>query len=497
MPKVAVNLAPKEIGANSFLDKEILPDLQARRKATLQGIKSVPEDVPNHVGMQAINPKSNVGKYMVEFASASSIHGLNHLVAPNRHPIEKLLAVLFIVGALLCLIFLSALFWDRFQNSATVIVVDNDRDRFRIPKPAVYICPDPNIEEGRISDVFERHGVERAPDVEQFFTFLANVDYEKMSATPLFDKVPPSKWLEILYDLRKDVPPNVLKEDDPYETWVTTERGVCLVSRSVFAVYATHEYWASNNLTVIPIPKEVPYYDHNNDKSQESIALKVSAHFGVCDPFEILSYDIQMRLIRQKVLQRAIMSISEIKTAAKVRELRVHQRKCKFFSDGGLKAWPVYTWNMCVEECRMRVIQDRCKCRPHFTRVTGDVNICNAMQLRCIGNITSDLFLYEYPPPFCGCDPNCNVVKYQMRDSEKSELYYTPISLSIVSLIINFPQVIYYRSLMYGFTDFLTGVGGAAGLFLGASVLSFVEIFYYATLRVCFYVRYIKLKYKN
>lgn len=65
------------------------------------------------------------------------------------------------------------------------------------------------------------------------------------------------------------------------------------------------------------------------------------------------------------------MSISEIKTAAKVRELRVHQRKCKFFSDGGLKVWPVYTWNMCVEECRMRVIQDRCKCRPHFARITG------------------------------------------------------------------------------------------------------------------------------
>lgn len=104
------------------------------------------------------------------------------------------------------------------------------------------------------------------------------------------------------------------------------------------------------------------------------------------------------------------------------------------------------------------------------------------MQLRCIGNITNDLFLYEYPPPFCGCDPNCNVVKYQIRDSEKSELYLSillaalekisieysltfsligfrydaPISLSIVTLIINFPQVIYYRSLMYGFTDFLS-----------------------------------------
>lgn len=84
-----------------------------------------------------------------------------------------------------------------------------------------------------------RHGVEHTPEAEEFFVFLGNLTYENVMDTPMFDKVPASKWLEILYDLRKHIPSNVLKENDPYETWVVTERGMCLATRSVFAVYAT------------------------------------------------------------------------------------------------------------------------------------------------------------------------------------------------------------------------------------------------------------------
>lgn len=41
------------------------------------------------------------------------------------------------------------------------------------------------------------------------------------------------------------------------------------------------------------------------------------------------------------------------------------------------------------------------------------------------------------------------------------------------------------------------GVGGAAGLFLGVSVLSFVEIFYYSTIHLYFYVKRMKQRRKK
>lgn len=86
-----------------------------------------------------------------------------------------------------------------------------------------------------------RHGVEQTPEAEQFFTFLANINYQNMSETPNFDQVPPSKWLAILRDLKKDSSHNHTEENDSYKTWIVTERGFCIAKRNVFAVYATYE----------------------------------------------------------------------------------------------------------------------------------------------------------------------------------------------------------------------------------------------------------------
>lgn len=41
------------------------------------------------------------------------------------------------------------------------------------------------------------------------------------------------------------------------------------------------------------------------------------------------------------------------------------------------------------------------------------------------------------------------------------------------------------RSELYGQTDFLANCGGLLGLFMGVSLLSFVEIIYFCTLRLC------------
>ncbi|KOC70359.1 Sodium channel protein Nach [Habropoda laboriosa] len=480
---------------NYFYNNEILADFQARSKATLKGKEFVAADLPKQIGMPTIKPKSNTGKYFVEFASSSTLHGLNHLVTPNRHPLEILLALLFIIGALVCLILLSFIFWDRYQNNATVIVVDNNQEQFKISKPALFICPLPNVEYKKFPYVFKKYNIEHTPEAEKFFTFLSSATYENMTETPLFDKVPADKWLEILYDLRQHVPNNILKENDPYEGWITTERGICFSTRSVVAVYATLDYWRSNNWTTIPVPDELPYY--NVDGVQENFGINCSALIGVCDPSELIVYDTPMKLAKSRTMQQGIISISEIKTTPNVEELRIQQRKCKFLHDGGLETWPIYTRNMCITECRMKVIQNHCNCRPHFARPIDGINTCNVTQLRCIGRITNLLFLYEYPPPVCNCVPKCNVVTYQVGITENAEFYDTPVNLSVMNLIVEFPQVIYYRTMLYGFTDFLTSVGGAAGLFLGASVLSFVEIFYYCSLHVCFYIKRNKQKQKQ
>ncbi|CAG5052548.1 unnamed protein product [Parnassius apollo] len=55
--------------------------------------------------------------------------------------------------------------------------------------------------------------------------------------------------------------------------------------------------------------------------------------------------------------------------------------------------------------------------------------------------------------------------------------------------IATYPRMRYRRDIIFGFTDVLVAVGGMAGLFLGCSVLSFMEIAYFCTLRFYWYLR--------
>lgn len=53
----------------------------------------------------------------------------------------------------------------------------------------------------------------------------------------------------------------------------------------------------------------------------------------------------------------------------------------------------------------------------------------------------------------------------------------------------DYPKMRLKRDVIYGFTDLLVYIGGMAGLFLGCSVLSFIEVVYFLTIRLYWFVR--------
>lgn len=64
--------------------------------------------------------------------------------------------------------------------------------------------------------------------------------------------------------------------------------------------------------------------------------------------------------------------------------------------------------------------------------------------------------------------------------SDRNETY-RDLEIEFVSL----PMVRYKREVIFGWVDLLVAFGGIAGLFLGFSLLSGVEILYYFTIRAC------------
>ncbi|KAG7190655.1 hypothetical protein KM043_006737 [Ampulex compressa] len=479
---------------------EILRDYQQRSKNVFKEMELIPDDKPNQVGMEKMNAKSAFGSTSnIKYTSINAIQLFleKEFVKPciNIHDTHegfylRFLVVVFILVALGALIALSFIFWDRYQNSAIVINLNTNRYFFTIDKPAYLICALTSVDESKFPKVFERYSIRDTEETRKFFEFLSNVDYENMNSTPGFEEVDPALWLRILYDLRTDFPSSVLQISDIDETWVVTERGMCLAVRGYSSVYANPEYWFADNWTVVPPPDIIPYFNYTNTRAEmETISLKLEIAVAPYHPGDIITYETPMRLIPARVLDHTNLMMSDVTTMEQVKDLSVHQRTCKYPDDKGLKMWPIYSYGMCVRECRMDLIEKHCNCYPHFSRSIGSVPVCNVKQLRCIGEIRDKLFLHEKAPTFCRCLPNCDTVDYIVEDYVRSIMPLGGIeNVSIFRANIEFPLVKINRAVLFGFIDFLAAVGGAAGLFLGASVLSFAEIMFYATLHLCIYI---------
>lgn len=61
-------------------------------------------------------------------------------------------------------------------------------------------------------------------------------------------------------------------------------------------------------------------------------------------------------------------------------------------------------------------------------------------------------------------------------------------SIENAKLVVQYKESEFFamkRSELYGMTDFIANCGGLLGLFIGVSLLSFVEVFYFCTIK-CF-----------
>ncbi|XP_043275011.1 pickpocket protein 28-like [Venturia canescens] len=439
------------------------------------------------IGMDKIRARTDMGKYLVNFANSSTIHGLNHLAAPHRHPFEKFLAVVFILAALVCLILLSLIFWDRYQNQAVISIVDNDYRGFTITQPSMMICPLEKYDENKFPTVFAKYGIEDTDEARGFFGFLSNATYEEFPNTPIYSAVPSSKWLEILWELKPNVETD--KRDQSSRSWIVTERGLCLIFDSLISDYFSYEYWMEKNWTVVPLPEKIPSYRYEQREETRSINIITHAVFAnSVNPINIPNYMKAGFLIKRRHHAAIEINPTQIKTSAAVKSLSIYQRKCKNLGEDRLKLFPVYTQRMCSQECKFDRMLKRCGCYPHFARPLPGIPICTARQLRCLGE-NHDEFIQVYltAAKTCKCLPNCDTVTYEDIEMGSIPMKEGSPMDAVLNYHIDFPSETIRRELLFGFLDFLTSVGGAAGLFLGASVISFVEIIYYATLRLCWY----------
>ncbi|KAJ3617449.1 hypothetical protein MTP99_007165 [Tenebrio molitor] len=99
----------------------------------------------------------------------------------------------------------------------------------------------------------------------------------------------------------------------------------------------------------------------------------------------------------------------------------------------------------------------------------------------------------------CNCMPECNAMTYIIENSQsewdwvrKYQFDRNSVTLNKSTTHVSYLQVFFKgnqfitseRNELYGPIDFLANFGGLLGLFTGFTMLSFIEILYYLTLRL-------------
>ncbi|XP_042310059.1 acid-sensing ion channel 1 isoform X3 [Sceloporus undulatus] len=156
--------------------------------------------------------------------------------------------------------------------------------------------------------------------------------------------------------------------------------------------------------------------------------------------------------------------------------------------------YDTYSITACRIDCETRYLVENCNCR--MVHMPGDAPYCTPEQYKECADPALD-FLVERDSEYCVCEMPCNVTrygkelsmvkipskasaKYLAKKYNKSEQY---IGENILVLDIFFEALNYEtieQKKAYEVAGLLGDIGGQMGLFIGASILTVLELFDYA-----------------
>ncbi|KAL1502785.1 hypothetical protein ABEB36_007882 [Hypothenemus hampei] len=199
-------------------------------------------------------------------------------------------------------------------------------------------------------------------------------------------------------------------------------------------------------------------------------------------------------------------------TSEKVKKFEAEKRNCYFENEGSLKYFKEYTLNNCESDCLIRYTLYLCGCVSLYMPRDNITTICTNKKKKCMKKAEKRMFNKKLKwssknadnnkkPPQCHCLPSCRDISYEVVTSSTNT---GPVIMSIGSELQRFSQSdleIYFKRNHFipmkrqfqtelgDLTDFLGNFGGLLGLFTGFSILSFMEIIYFLTIRILYNIR--------
>ncbi|XP_063360609.1 pickpocket protein 28-like, partial [Cydia amplana] len=468
-----------------------------------------------------------------DFAKNTTLHGLRYITEVGLTVIEKVFWVLtFLASVILCFMLIERV-WHKWWYSP-VIVSFNEKmvPVGEVPFPSITICPQwkcktsaYNYTDKQIKHRWGKPKNMSEIDDETYSNERILLEDAYLIAPKLDEAMYSCRWRGTYSSCKR------------YFTEVLTREGVCfnfnaLAYKDIFKTESIqHDYKYLNSTTpinkwdiisgyttsenVTEKKKEYPRRGRENGANPDLEIMLLEDSADIDDSCNSLSNGWKIYLqhpadlpqsslyyyaaIAKQVTSLAL-KFSILNTSESLINYKPEQRQCYFPKDRDLKYFAMYTPDNCQLECLSLYTYEKCKCVWFHMPHNNGSEICTASQQTCVENAQDELASNNLKYGKCNCLPSCDSVHYDaeiLKTEFDLQKYNNSIKMihnrtlqdnrrySRLEIYFKEPRFVSMRrSELFGLTDFLANCGGLLGLFLGFSFLSFVEIFYFCTLRL-------------
>ncbi|XP_031627798.1 pickpocket protein 11 [Contarinia nasturtii] len=382
------------------------------------------------------------------------------------------------------------------------MVISMDRNKFfwNTSFPSLTVCPHKRIDDAKLHEYMKaRPQIFKSDDDRNEFTDfiekLSNATFENYDQLPMNRtfEIDSSQYMDLLWNLSFVFKPelNSGSTNKLYLQNTITELGICYAVNSKVAVYNSYRYWQNNRWDFVKTNDTTLVTVHPLDGEIYAQIINLSCAYEVYfhGYHEVPDISKQRYSFPAGDYTTVELLALEILTSNDAKALSISQRQCRFAHESDiLETSPIYSFNLCQNECRLRLALRTCGCVPHFyrsrTKYGKKYRVCDFEGIRCLQTIKDVLISLKSKiiNIDCDCYANCDDPNFFVK-AYRSRAWFLGSNLQWG--ISEYPKMQLKREVIFSMTDFLVYIGGMAALFLGCSLLSFTELAYYLTYRFC------------
>ncbi|CAK1556031.1 unnamed protein product [Leptosia nina] len=399
---------------------------------------------------------------------------------PRRHWFERVLWVTIVALATWGALNVSLGQLQRFNDNPTVVTLEKDFRSWRFSLPAVTVChgnrSDP---ENLVKAIKARWRVSPEDPRYSYYTrFVLTVANSDLFHLQGYEEFRGDASLNVdLLELVKEVMPELVIKTSSSQplplqwTPVMTESGACYITNSVaFADVALSKL--RGNIT-----NDLPVTCHYSAMVCYIIfEVTKTVHFYIHSPYDVAKTTEKASTVFPALNRFVELSVGETRAGSRVRDLSPRRRACRY-TDEALLGKQVYSTEMCRLSCRSNLALELCGCRPfyYFFEVGPS---CTPSGMWCLSQHSRELA--NFGGIRCNCSAPCLHAEFKENFVEDQLWGKGPFQeRGAIRLSVQAPRSRYIREIVFHFEDLVVSFGGAAGLFLGASFITFIEIIYF------------------